>query len=173
MSTAPQVPPEGDAPLSAAVQLAVDDAIAAHQGRPGALLPILHAVLAAVGHVPTAAVPRIAAALDLSRAEVLGVVSFYHDFRTQPAGRTVVKLCRAEACKAVGADALAEHACRRLGVELQQTRADGAVTLEPVYCLGNCACGPAITVDGRMFGRVSPARFDALVDVPPAKERQS
>ncbi|MBX7080481.1 MAG: formate dehydrogenase subunit gamma [Nannocystaceae bacterium] len=172
MSTAPQIPEADDAPLSAAMQQAVDDAIAAHQGRPGALLPMLHAVLAALGHVPLAAVPRIAAALDLSRAEVLGVLSFYHDFRTQPPGRTVVKLCRAEACKAVGADALAEHACRRLGVALQQTRADGAVTLEPVYCLGNCACGPAITIDGRMHGRVSPARFDALLERVAPKDPQ-
>lgn len=125
--------------------------IAQHRHRPGACLPILHALQAAFGHVPAAAVPLVAQALNLSRAEVHGVVSFYHDFRGTPAGRQVVKLCRAEACQAVGGDALAEAMQRRLGIRLGETTADGAVTLEAVYCLGNCACGPAALHDGELL----------------------
>lgn len=142
---------------------AVEAAIAAHRTRPGALLPILHDLTARLGHVPPAAIPGIAHALNLSRAEVAGVVSYYHDFRDAPPGRCVVKVCRAEACQAVGADALVAHACTRLGVAMHETRSDGAVTLEQVFCLGNCALGPSITVDGKLHGKVSPERFDRLV----------
>ncbi len=137
--------------------------LAAHQGLEGPLLPILHAVQADFGFVPQPALPIIAKSLNLSRAEVHGVMSFYHDFRTEPAGRHVVKLCRAEACQAMGADALADHAKARLGVDFHGTTADGAVTLEPVFCLGLCACAPAALVDGRVVGRVDAARFDAIV----------
>lgn len=142
---------------------AVDAAVAAHRDRPGALLPILHDIQAALRHVPPGAVPVLADALNLSRADVHGVVSFYHDFRERPAGRHVIKICRAEACQSVGADALVTHACRALGTELHATTADGAVSLDPVYCLGNCALAPAIQVDGEVHGRVTPAMFDALV----------
>lgn len=129
----------------------------------GPLLPILHALQADFGHVPDAALPLIAARLNITRAEVHGVMTFYHDFREVPAGRHVVKLCRAEACKAMGADALADHARARLGVDWHGTTADGAVTLEPIYCLGLCACAPAVMVNGQGRGRVSPAAFDALL----------
>ncbi len=142
---------------------AIDAAISAHRTRPGALLPILHDVTARIGYVPPAAIASIAHALNLSRAEVAGVVSYYHDFRDAPPGRCIVKVCRAEACQAVGADALVEHACTRLRVAMHATRDDGAVSLEPVYCLGNCALGPSITVDGKLYGRVTPERFDRLV----------
>jgi len=141
----------------------VQEIVAAHQGLEGPLLPILHAVQAAFGHVPEAAVPVIAEALNLGRAEVHGVMSFYHDFREAPAGRHVVKLCRAESCQSVGADRVAAHAQARLGVDWHGTTADGAVTLEPVFCLGLCACGPAAMVDGRLIGRVDEARLDAIV----------
>jgi formate dehydrogenase subunit gamma len=134
-----------------------------HRGREGALLPILHDVQAEFGHVPQAALPVIAKALNISKAEVHGVMSFYHDFREAPAGAHVVKLCRAEACQAVGADRVAAHARAALGVDWHGTTADGQVTLEPVFCLGLCACGPAALVDGRVVGRVDEARFDALV----------
>lgn len=137
--------------------------IAAHQGVEGPLLPILHDVQAAFGHVPQAALPVIAAALSLSKAELHGVMSFYHDFRAEPAGRHVVKLCRAESCQSVGADRVAAHAQARLGVDWHGTTADGAVTLEPVFCLGLCACGPAAMVDGRVVGRVDEARLDSLL----------
>ncbi len=150
--------------MSPAMSGAVQAAIAAHRDRPGALLPMLHDILAALGHVPRACVPALADALNLSRAEVLGVMSFYHDFREHPPGRHVVKLCRAEACKSMGADALAERTRARLGIDFGQTRSDGAATLEPVYCLGNCACAPALTIDGRLHGRVTPTRLDALLD---------
>ncbi|MCC7427803.1 MAG: formate dehydrogenase subunit gamma [Alphaproteobacteria bacterium] len=129
----------------------------------GALLPILHAVQERTGHVDARAVPIIAEVLNLSRAEVHGVVSFYHDFRPAPPGRHVVRLCRAEACQAVGADALAAAAERALGVRTGETSADGAVTLEAVYCLGNCALGPAALVDGELHGRLSAARLAELV----------
>ena len=128
---------------------------------PGALLPILHGVQKHFGYVPDAAVPLIARSLNLSRAEVHGVVSFYHYFRTRPCGRQVIFLCRAESCQALGAVALECHVKQRLGVDFHQTTADGAYTLEPVYCLGNCACSPALMVDEELQGRVTPESFDA------------
>jgi formate dehydrogenase subunit gamma len=149
---------------SDAVTQRVEEILARHLGREGALLPILHDVQADFGHVPQAALPVIAKALNLSRAEVHGVVSFYHDFREAPAGRHVVKLCRAEACKSVGADRVADHAKARLGLDWHETSTDGAVTLEPVFCLGLCACGPAALVDGQLIGRVDEAAVDALVE---------
>jgi formate dehydrogenase subunit gamma len=130
---------------------------------PGALLPIFHAVQEALGYVPKNAVPLIAHDLNLSLAEVHGVLSFYHYFRKEPAGRHVVHLCRAEACQAVGALALEAYAKRSLGIEFHGTTADGAITLEPVYCLGNCALGPALMIDEELQGRVSAPRFDALM----------
>jgi len=136
--------------------------LADHRGMEGALLPILHAVQAVWGYVPDATLPLIAKDLNISRAEVHGVVSFYHDFREEPAGRHVIKLCRAEACQAMGADRVAAHAQAALGVEWHGTSM-GGVTLEPVFCLGLCACGPAALVDGRVVGRVDEARFDRLM----------
>ena len=136
--------------------------IAAHQSLEGPLLPILHAVQAEYGHVPQDALPVIALALNISRAEVHGVMSFYHDFREMPVGRHVLKLCRAEACQAMGANALADQAKLRLGVGWNGTTLNGAITLEPIFCLGLCACGPAAMLDGRVIGRVTAARIDAL-----------
>ena len=132
--------------------------------KPGALLPILHAIQDRLGFIPEAAVPIIAEALNQTRAEVHGVIGFYHHFRTTPPGRHVVQLCRAEACQAVGGRALEAHARARLGIDYHATTADREITLEAVYCLGNCACGPAVRVDDRVLGRVTPERFDALVD---------
>ena len=130
---------------------------------PGALLPILHGVQDKLGYVPRDAVALIAQELNLSRAEVHGVLTFYHYFRTEKPGRHVMHLCRAEACQAVGAAQLEFHARHTLGVEFHGTTADGAITLEPVYCLGNCALGPSVMVDNRLQGRVTPERFDELV----------
>jgi formate dehydrogenase subunit gamma len=135
--------------------------IAAHQGRQGATLPILHDLQAAFGHVPPAAIPLVAEALNLSRAEVHGVVTFYHEFRHAPPGRHVLRLCRAEACQSLGADALGAHVHQRLGIADHATTPDGAVTLEPVFCLGLCAVGPAALLDGRPLGRLDAARIDA------------
>ena len=147
-----------------AAQLAqVQDILAAHSGLEGPLLPILHAVQAEFGHVPQEALPVIAKSLNLSRAEVHGVMSFYHDFREESAGRHVLKLCRAEACQAMGADRIAAHAKQRLGVDWHGTTLDGAVTLEPIFCLGLCACAPAAMVDGKLVGRVDEARLDTLL----------
>ena len=130
---------------------------------PGALLPMLHRVQERFGCVPPVAVSAIARTLNLSRAEVHGVVTFYHDFRETPAGRHVVKICRAEACQSMGADRLIAHAESRLGVSLGATRTDAEYTLEPIYCLGNCALSPAAVIDGEIHGRVSAERFDALL----------
>lgn len=127
-------------------------------GGEGPLLPILHAIQAEHGHIPEAAVPLIAEALNLSKAEVHGVISFYHDFRERPAGRHVIKLCRAEACQAVGGAALADRVLAKLGLDWGGTTLGGAVTVEAVYCLGLCACGPAAMVDGRVLGRVDDAK---------------
>jgi formate dehydrogenase subunit gamma len=149
--------------LSAGEAAAVSDACARLKSVPGALLPIFHAVQDAVGYVPKDAVPVIAQALNLSLAEVHGCLSFYHYFRHQPAGRHVVHLCRAEACQAVGAVELESHAKRSLGIDFHGTTADGAISLEPVYCLGNCALGPSVMIDADLKGRVSVQRFDALM----------
>jgi formate dehydrogenase subunit gamma len=138
-------------------------AIDRHAARPGGLLPLLHEVQDRLGFVPPDAVPAIARAMHRSIAEVHGVISFYHHFRSTPPGRHVVRLCMAEACQAMGARDLLAHARATLGVELHGTSADGAVTLEPVYCLGNCACSPAVLVDADLVGRVDAQRFDELV----------
>jgi formate dehydrogenase subunit gamma len=129
----------------------------------GPLLPILHALQEEFGYIDEAAEPLIAEALNISRAEVHGVVTFYHDFRRAPAGRHVLKLCRAEACQAAGGDPLAAHAEARLGVEMGTTAPDGSVTLEPVYCLGLCAVAPSAMLNGRLVGRLDQARLDALL----------
>ena len=129
----------------------------------GALLPILHGIQESLGFVPTEAVPQIAVALNLSRAEVHGVVSFYHGFRTTPPGRHTVRVCRAESCQAMGANQLIDHAKVTLGVDFHETTADGRITLEPIYCLGNCALSPAVMVDNEIHGRVTLARFEEVV----------
>lgn len=158
------IKPVPGANLSPGVRRAVLDAVEANRGKAGPLMPVLHAVQAALEHVPEDAVALIAHELNLSRAEVHGVVSFYHWFRREKPGRHVLHLCRAEACQAVGAVQLESHAKATLGVDFHGTTADGAVTLEPAYCLGNCALGPALMVDGeRLCGRVTPGRFDQLV----------
>ena len=146
--------------ISAKVRAAIEANIA----KEGALMPVLHAVQDSVGYVPDDAVPLIAHTLNLSRAEVHGVVSFYHYFRTHPPGRHVVRICRAEACQALGARALEAHAKKTLGVDWHETTADGAVTLEAIYCLGNCGCGPSVLVDpDALHARMTPDAFDALV----------
>jgi len=150
--------------LEPAVAAAVKAALDTHRDRPGALMPILHAVQDALGYVPGDAVPLIAHELNLTRAEVHGVISFYHHFRTHPPGRQVVQICRAEACQALGARALEAHAKQSLGIDFHETTADGAITLEAVYCLGNCGCGPSVLVgNDELHARVTPAAFDALV----------
>jgi formate dehydrogenase subunit gamma len=154
---------EARSTLTADERSAVESACERLHALPGALLPILHAVQESLGHVPKDAVPLIARALNLSLAEVHGVLSFYHYFRKEPCGRHVVHVCRAEACQSVGAVALEAHAKRSLGVDFHGTTADGAITLEPVYCLGNCALGPSIMIDEQLQGRVSIRRFDALM----------
>src|SRR5262249_11686802 len=135
----------------------------------GALMPILHAVQASLGYVPKDAITLIASELNLSRAEVHGVVTFYHYFRENPPGRHVMHLCRAEACQSVGAVALEAHAKKSGGIDFHETTADKGVSLEPVYCLGNCSLGPSIMIDNQLQGRVSPQRFDELM----AKARAS
>ncbi len=137
--------------------------IAGHRHVAGATLPIMHALQHEFGYVDRAAVPMIADAMNLSIAEIHGVLTFYHDFRQAPAGRHVAKVCRAEACQAVGADALAEHIKQRLGVDWHGTTSDGAVTLEPVFCLGLCACGPAALLDDEPVSGLDPAGFDAFL----------
>ena len=137
--------------------------VARHRSEPGALLPLLHAVQEELGHIPPDVVPDIAAGLNLSRAEVHGVITYYHHFRSLPAGRHVVQVCRAEACKACGGDELMAQAETLLGCKSHETRDDGAVTLEPVFCLGLCASSPAIQIDDRLHGRVSPERLAKLL----------
>src|SRR5208283_6066402 len=131
--------------------------------KPGALMIILRRVQDALGWVPQDAVSLIAKILNLSRAEVHGVVTFYHDFRHEPPGKNIVKVCRAESCQAMGAVALAEHIKTRLNCDFGQTSADGSFTLDAVYCLGNCACSPAMEVNGKLLGRVTPKRFDEVL----------
>ena len=150
--------------LPPAVSTQVRAALDANRDRPGALLPVLHAIQDSVGYVPEDAVPLIAYDLNLSRAEVHGVISFYHHFRTHAPGRHVVRICRAEACQSLGARALEAHAKKTLGIDFHETTNDGAITLEAVYCLGNCGCGPSVLVDDdTLHARVTPEAFDALV----------
>ena len=148
--------------VAAHERAAVESAIQRFGHEPGPLLVVLHAVQDALGYIPPTSIPEIASALNLSRAEVHGVVTFYHYFRTSPHGRHLVQVCRAEACQARGGTALEAHAQQALGVRFDETTADGATTLEAVYCLGNCATGPSVRIDGRMHGHVTPERFDAL-----------
>ena len=133
-----------------------------HRHLDGAAMPILHALQETFGFVPEPAVQMIAETLNLSRAEVWGVVTFYHDFRREPAGRHVVKLCAAEACQSMGSTALAAYAEEKLGVAMGETSADGRVTLEPIYCLGLCACAPSAMVNGQLLGRLDTAAIDEI-----------
>lgn len=130
---------------------------------PGGLLPLLHEVQHALGYIPDEAVSMLARGVGLSRAEVHGMMSFYHDFRSAPAGDTVVQLCRAEACQAMGSEALEAHVIDRLGIEYGDTTPDGRFTLEPVYCLGNCACSPSVRFGDEVHARVTPEKFDRLI----------
>ncbi len=141
-----------------------EQVLAPHATTEGGLLPALHDLQAAFGFIPDEAVRMLAQVFNLSRAEVHGVVTFYHDFRREPAGRHVVKLCQAEACQAMGSRDLAAHAGAHLGVALGGTTGDGRVTLEPIYCLGLCATAPSAMIDGRVLGRVTPARLDAALE---------
>jgi formate dehydrogenase subunit gamma len=131
---------------------------------PGALLPILHALQDEFGYIDKAAVPLVAGALNLSRAEVHGVISFYHDFRDTPPGRHVLRLCRAESCQSMGCETVIRHVENRLGAKLGETTEDRSFTLEAVYCLGNCALSPALMFDGEPYGRVSSEVADFLID---------
>ena len=149
-------------PLAAAERAKVLDVIVRLRALPGALLPVLHGVQDALGYVPPGAVTLIASELNLSRAEVHGVISFYHYFRSIKPGKQVLQLCRAEACQSLGAAALETHVKQKLGVDFHSTTADGRYTLEPVYCLGNCACGPSLMLDGELHGRVDAETFDEL-----------
>lgn len=134
----------------------VQEIIAGHSSLEGSLLPILHALQAAFGHIPAMAHAPLAEALNITRAELHGVISFYHDFREKPAGTHVVRICRAEACQAMGGAALSDVILTKLGLDWHETTRDGRVTVEPVYCLGLCACAPAAMVDGRLKGRATP-----------------
>jgi len=134
------------------------------QQLPGALLPILHALQDEFGYIDKAAVPLIASALNISKADVHGTISFYHDFRHEPPGRHVLKMCRAEACQSMGCDQLIDHVEGRLKIRLGQTTADGSFTLDAVYCLGNCSLSPAVMLDGKPYGRVSTQVADFLID---------
>jgi formate dehydrogenase subunit gamma len=138
--------------------------IAELKDKQGALLPILHGIQDALGYIPPECVPDIASALNLSRAEVHGVISFYHYFRDTPAGKHTIHLCRAESCQAMGSEALEAHVKTKLGIDYHETTADGQFSLEPVYCLGNCACSPAMQIDKEIYGRVSADSFDATIN---------
>ncbi len=134
-----------------------------HGNKPDALIEILHDLQEELGHVPEAALPALAKSLNLSRAEVHGVVTFYHDFHRHPVGRHVIKVCQAEACQSMGAEALAAVVQKSLKVRFGETTSDGAITVEKVYCLGNCALSPAMLVDDKLVGRVGEAKFKAIV----------
>jgi len=151
------------APLDSETQQTVAAVVERLKTTPGALLPILHGIQDALGFIPPAAVPLIADGLNLSRADVHGVISFYHYFRDSKPGRHTIHLCRAEACQSMNQQATEAHAKQRLAVDYHGTSLDGAFTLEPVYCLGNCAASPAMMIDDTLYGRVTPRRFDAIV----------
>lgn len=137
--------------------------IAQHETMPGALLPLLHAIQDDLGYVPEAAYLPISKALHLSVAEVHGVVTFYHHFRTHPVGRHILQICRAESCQAMGAEKLEADTKAKLGIDYHETTADGAITLEPIYCLGNCACSPAVMMDEQVYGRMNKQKMAELI----------
>jgi len=135
----------------------------AHSTDQAGLMPALHRLQDQLGYLPDHAIAQLAKAHNVSHAEVIGVIGFYHDFRRTPPGRRRLQVCRAESCQAMGSERLAAHICRQLGVDFGATTADGAVTLEAAYCLGNCACSPAVMLDGKLYGRVTAERLDALL----------
>jgi formate dehydrogenase subunit gamma len=141
----------------------VESAIESHQGKIGALLPVLHSIQDMLGHIPSESIPMIAREMNLSRAEISGVMSFYHDFRGEPAGEHILHLCRAEACQAMGARELENHVKQSLGIDYGETTSNGLFTLEPVYCLGNCSCAPSLRVNDDLHARVSAESFDTLI----------
>lgn len=144
-------------------QQSVASALACHGTESDALLPVLHAIQREQGHIAPEAIAPIAEALNLSRAEIHGVLTFYHEFRTTPGGRHRLQLCRAEACQAQGARALETDACQRLGIAMGATDARGQWSLDAVYCLGNCATGPCVRIDDEVYGRVTPQRLGELL----------
>lgn len=146
--------------ITTEVQASIDKLIA----KPGALLPILHDIQETLGYIPPEAVGQVAKALNQSSAEIHGVITFYHQFRIHPVGKHNVEICRAEACQAMGSRTLERHAKASLGIDYHQTTRDGAIFLEPVYCLGNCACSPSVRIGDRVHARVTPERFDALME---------
>ena len=149
--------------MSAETEALIQEIIASHRNMQGAALPILHAVQEAIGYVPEDAIPAIAEALNVTRAEMHGVVTFYHDFRREPAGRHVLKLCRAEACQSAGGNVISERIRQKLGIQFGETSPDGRVTLDAVYCLGLCATAPSAMLDGKVIGRIDPERADRIV----------
>ena len=134
-----------------------------YQSMPGALLPLLHAIQDDLGFVPEIAYPSISSALSLSVAEVHGVVTFYHHFRSHKPGRHILQVCRAESCQAMGSEMLELHIKEHLNIDFHETTSDGAITLEPIYCLGNCACSPAVMIDEEVYGRVDNKKIDQLI----------
>jgi formate dehydrogenase subunit gamma len=145
--------------MTATIQALID----AHRDQAGALLPILHAIQDQLGYIPNDATPLLAKSLNLSRAEVHGVISFYHHFRSSPPGKHTLQICRAESCQAMGSRDLEAHVKTALGIDFHETTADGAISLEPVYCLGNCACSPSVRVGDDVQGRMDNAQLDALI----------
>jgi formate dehydrogenase subunit gamma len=143
-----------------AVLLAIDE----NKHLEGALLPILHRIQHDLGHIPSEHVIDIAEGLNLSRAEVHGVITFYHSFKTEPQGKHIIEVCRAESCQAKGGRAIEAAVKAKLGIDFDQTTADGEITLEPVYCLGNCACSPAVKINSQIYGRVTQERVNDLID---------
>lgn len=144
-------------------QALIQGHIDAHKSVPGALMPLLHAIQDDIGYIPEESYQAISKALNLSVAEIHGVVTFYHHFKTHPVGKCVLQICRAESCQAMGSEALEQHAKKVLGVDYHQTTADGTITLEPVYCLGNCACSPSVLVNDDVHGRVSHEKLDEII----------
>lgn len=157
----------GSSAVNPRVQANVQAIIANLKDKPGALLPILHGIQDQLGYIPAGTIPTIADALNLSRAEVHGVTSFYHYFRDTPPGKTTIQLCRAESCQAMGAKALENHVKNRLGIDYHETTDNGAFSLEPVYCLGLCACSPAMQIGKDVYGRVSAESFDSTIEALP------
>lgn len=156
--------PAAAQPATPEVQQATRKALDQYVGQPGNLMPILHAIQHELGCIPPSAVPLLSTELQLSRAEIHGVISFYPHFRSTPAAGTMLEVCRAESCQAMGAQALIDHARQKLGCDFHETSRDGQVSLEPVYCLGLCAQSPSVMINGQPHARVTPAKLDKLLD---------
>jgi len=149
--------------LSESQRVTIEEHVETFLKKPGALLPLMHAIQDSLGYIPEDSYPIISAAFNLSIAEIHGFVTFYHHFRTSPSGINILQVCRAESCQSMGSEEIESYCKKVLGIDYHETSKDGAITLEPVYCLGNCACSPSVMMNDKVIGRITPEKIDNII----------